>query len=130
MQRVEKMIVVLLWVALTARVCIAQTQQTEPAEPSENVISGTVAAIGYPVGGGGTRVTMVATPAASQASGEAKVDAKVGGTAVSLKVAGMPQPTVLGAEFLTYVLWTVTPDGTTTNLGEIPIDKTGQGNWM
>jgi outer membrane protein OmpA-like peptidoglycan-associated protein len=34
---------------------------------------------------------------------------------------------VLGAEFLTYVLWTVTPDGTTTNLGEIPIDKTGQG---
>ena len=39
----------------------------------------------------------------------------------------MPQPTVLGAEFLTYVLWTVTPDGTTTNLGEIPIDKTGQG---
>ena len=127
MQRVEKMIVVLLWVALTAGVCIAQTQQTEPAEPSENVISGTVAAIGYPVGGGGTRVTMVATPAASQASGEAKVDAKVGGTAISLKVAGMPQPTVLGAEFLTYVLWTVTPDGTTTNLGEIPIDKTGQG---
>jgi hypothetical protein len=127
MRRVEKMILLLLWVALTAAVCIAQTPQTEPTEPSENVISGTVAAIGYPVGGGGTRVTMVATPAASQASGEAKVDAKVSGTAVSLKVAGMPQPTVLGAEFLTYVLWTVTPDGTTTNLGEIPIDKTGQG---
>jgi outer membrane protein OmpA-like peptidoglycan-associated protein len=121
------MILVLLCMVLTAGVCIAQTQQTEPAEPSENVISGTVAAIGYPVGGGGTRVTMVATPAASQASGEAKVDAKVGGTQISLKVAGMPQPTVLGAEFLTYVLWTVTPDGTTTNLGEIPIDKTGQG---
>jgi len=127
MQHVEKMILVLLWVALTAGVCIAQTQQTEATEPSENVISGTVAAIGYPVGGGGTKVTMVATPAASQATGEAKVEAKVGGTAVSLKVAGMPQPTVLGAEFLTYVLWTVTPDGTTTNLGEIPIDKTGQG---
>ena len=91
------------------------------------MISGTVAAIGYPVGGGGTKVTMVGTSAASQASGEAKVDAKVGGTAVSLKVAGMPQPTALGAEFLTCVLWTVTPDGTTTNLGEIPIDKNGQG---
>ncbi len=127
MQRVEKMILVLLCMVLTAGVCTAQTQQSEPAEPSENVISGTVAAIGYPVGGGGTKVTMVATPAAPQTSGEAKVDAKVGGTQVSLKVAGMPQPTVLGAEFLTYVLWTVTPDGTTTNLGEIPIDKTGQG---
>jgi outer membrane protein OmpA-like peptidoglycan-associated protein len=127
MQRVQKMILVLLWVALTAGVCIAQSQQIEPTEPSENVISGTVAAVGYPVGGGGTKVTMVAQPAASQASGEAKVEAKRGGTDVSLKVAGLPQPTVLGPEFLTYVLWTVTPDGTTTNLGEIPIDKTGQG---
>ncbi len=39
----------------------------------------------------------------------------------------MPQPTTLGAEFLTYVLWTVTPDGTTTNLGEIRIDQNGEG---
>jgi outer membrane protein OmpA-like peptidoglycan-associated protein len=127
MQRVEKMMLVLLCMVLMAGVCSAQTQQAEPAEPSANVISGTVAAIGYPVGGGGTKVTMVATQAASQASGEARVEAKKSGTEVSLKVAGIPQPTVLGAEFLTYVLWTVTPDGTTTNLGEIPIDKTGQG---
>jgi hypothetical protein len=39
----------------------------------------------------------------------------------------MPQPTALGAEFLTFVLWTVTPDGTTTNLGEIPIEQNGEG---
>ena len=124
MQRVDRVILVLLWTALTAGFCTAQTQQPEPAA---NVISGTVAAIGYPVGGGGTKVNMVGTAAASQASGEAKVEAKAGGTAIALKVAGMPQPTALGAEFLTYVLWTVTPDGTTTNLGEIPIDKNGQG---
>ncbi len=124
MELIKRMILVLLWTAFTAGLCMAQTQQSEPAA---NVISGTVAAIGYPVGGGGTRVNMVGTPAASQASGEAKVDAKAGGTGIALKVAGMPQPTVLGAEFLTYVLWTVTPDGTTTNLGEIPIDKNGQG---
>jgi outer membrane protein OmpA-like peptidoglycan-associated protein len=124
MERIKRMSLVLLWAALTAGLCMAQTEQSEPAA---SVISGTVAAIGYPVGGGGTRVNMVGTPAASQASGEAKVDAKAGGTGIALKVAGMPQPTALGAEFLTYVLWTVTPDGTTTNLGEIPIDKSGQG---
>ncbi|MFZ3216718.1 MAG: OmpA family protein [Candidatus Acidiferrales bacterium] len=124
MDGTKKMILALLCTALTPGICMAQTQQPEPAA---DVISGTVAAIGYPVGGGGTKVTMVGTPAALQASGEAKVDAKVVGTAISLKVAGMPQPTVLGAEFLTYVLWTVTPDGATTNLGEIPIDKNGQG---
>jgi len=119
-----KMILPLVCVALTAEFCAAQTQQPEP---TANVISGTVAAIGYPVGGGGTKVNMVGTAAAQQASGEAKVDAKVGGTNIELKVTGIPQPTALGAEFLTYVLWTVTPDGTTTNLGEIPIDKNGEG---
>src|SRR5580700_8517081 len=124
MKNTRRVILVLLWTALTAGFCMAQTQQPEPAG---NMISGTVAAIGYPVGGGGTTVNMVGTAAASQASGEAKVDAKAGGTGIALKVAGMPQPTELGAEFLTYVLWTVTPDGTTRNLGEIPIDKNGQG---
>ncbi|MGB9309383.1 MAG: hypothetical protein WCC15_01645, partial [Candidatus Acidiferrales bacterium] len=124
MDGTKKMILAVLLAASTAGICMAQAQQPEPAA---NVISGTVAAIGYPVGGGGTKVTMVGTSAATQASGEAKVDAKIGGTAISLKVAGMPQPTELGSEFLTYVLWTVTPDGTTTNLGEIPIDKNGQG---
>jgi outer membrane protein OmpA-like peptidoglycan-associated protein len=70
---------------------------------------------------------MVGTQAAPQASGEAKVEAKTGGTTIELKVAGMPQPTSIGAEFLTYVLWTVTPDGTTTNLGQIPLNQNGEG---
>jgi outer membrane protein OmpA-like peptidoglycan-associated protein len=123
MKRNGKLIALLACVALTVGICKAQTQQSEPAT---NTISSTVAAISYPVGGGGTKVTMVGKNGVS-ASGEAKVEAKVGGTTVELKVTGMPQPTGLGAEFLTYVLWTVTPDGTTTNLGEIPIDKNGEG---
>jgi outer membrane protein OmpA-like peptidoglycan-associated protein len=110
--------------AMTAGTAAAQTQQPEPAA---NVISGTVAAIGYPVGGGSIKVDMVRTQAAPQASGEAKAEAKTGGTTIELKVAGMPQPTSIGAEFLTYVLWTVTPDGTTTNLGQIPLNQNGEG---
>ncbi len=124
MKSTWKSVLVFTCAVLMAGVSAAQTQQPEPAV---NTISGTVAAIGYPVGGGGTKVTMVGTGAAAQASGEARVEAKVGGTSIVLKVAGLPQPTALGAEFLTYVLWTVTPDGTTTNLGEIPFDQNGQG---
>ncbi|HSZ76338.1 MAG TPA: hypothetical protein VK775_03010, partial [Chthoniobacterales bacterium] len=124
MKRRRQMILPLACVLLTAAICAAQTQQPEP---TANVISGTVAAIGYPVGGGGTKVSMVGSAAAPQASGEAKVEAKAAGTGVELKVVGMPQPTALGAEFLTFVLWTVTPDGTTTNLGEIPIEQNGEG---
>lgn len=126
-KRKKPLIVLLAFAALAAQVCNAQSEQPEPAA---NVISGTVAAIGYPVGGGSTKVAMVGTPAAPSASGDAKVDAKVGGTSVELRVAAMPQPTTLGTEFLTYVLWTVTPDGTTSNLGEIPIDQNGQGRLM
>jgi outer membrane protein OmpA-like peptidoglycan-associated protein len=124
MRRNGKWIVFVVCFLIIAATGAAQTQQPEPAA---NVISGTVAAIGYPVGGGSIKVNMVGTSAASQASGEAKVEAKTGGTTIELKVTGMPQPTSIGAEFLTYVLWTVTPDGTTTNLGQIPMNQNGEG---
>jgi outer membrane protein OmpA-like peptidoglycan-associated protein len=39
----------------------------------------------------------------------------------------MQQPAKLGAEFLTYVLWAVTPDGRAGNTGEIVINKNGEG---
>ncbi len=116
-----QLVPLLLSLSLTTGTCIAQTQQ---AEPAANVISGTVAAIGYPIGGI-TRINMAGTTPTAQASGEAKVEAKTGGTDIQLKVSSLPPPTTLGAEFLTYVLWTVTPDGTTTNLGEILINQNG-----
>jgi outer membrane protein OmpA-like peptidoglycan-associated protein len=101
--------------------------QGKPQVPETDVVRKSIKAVGYEVGGGSTKVVFVAAPAAPNASGEAKVDAKKGGTDIEVKVKGMPQPTTLGAEFLTYVLWIVTPDGSTTNLGEIPIDKNGEG---
>jgi outer membrane protein OmpA-like peptidoglycan-associated protein len=101
--------------------------QTKKQIPDADVISRSIKAIGYDVGGGSTKVIFIGTTAAPNASGEAKVEAKTAGTNIDLKVKGMPQPTSLGAEFLTYVLWTITPDGSTNNLGEIPIDKNGEG---
>ncbi len=62
----------LVCVAMTAAICAAYIQQPEPAA---NVLSGTVAAIGYPVGGS-TKVYMVGSASAPQANGQAKVDAK------------------------------------------------------
>ena len=101
--------------------------QVKPQVPDSDVVKKSIKAVGYEVGVGSTKVIFVGTPAAPNASGEAKVEAKKGGTDIEVKIKGIPQPTTLGAEFLTYVLWTVTPDGSTTNLGEIPIDKNGEG---
>jgi len=110
--------------AVTASLASAQNKKEVPAA---DVVRKSIKAVGYEVGGGSTKVVFLGTSAASQASGNAKVEAKTGGTSIELKVTGMPQPTSLGAEFLTYVLWTVTPDGTTDNIAEIPIDKQGNG---
>jgi len=101
--------------------------QTKREVPPANVISKSIKAVGYEVGGGSTKMLFVGTSAAPNASGEAKVEAKTAGTNIELKIKAMPQPTALGAEFLTYVLWTITPDGSPTNLGEVPIEKNGEG---
>jgi outer membrane protein OmpA-like peptidoglycan-associated protein len=124
MNRLLKIILPIVCVCLAASFAEAQKKKEIPAA---DVISRSIKAVGYEVGGGATKVIFIGTSAAPQASGEAKVEAKKSGTDIDLKVNLLPQPTTLGAEFLTYVLWTITPDGTTTNLGEIPIDKNGNG---
>jgi outer membrane protein OmpA-like peptidoglycan-associated protein len=124
MNRIYKVFLPIVCACLTAGFVLAQKQKQIP---DSDVISRSIKAVGYEVGGGSTKVIFIGTTAAPQSSGEAKVDAKKGGTDIDLKVKSMPQPTSLGAEFLTYVLWTITPDGTTNNLGEIPIDKNGEG---
>jgi outer membrane protein OmpA-like peptidoglycan-associated protein len=103
------------------------SSQNKPQVPHTDVVKKSITAVGYEVEGGSTKVVFVGTPAAPNASGEAKVEAKKSGTEIEVKVKGMPQPSTLGAEFLTYILWMVTPNGSTTNLGEIPIDKGGEG---
>lgn len=105
----------------------AALPQQSKTVPDADVISRSIKAVGYTVGGGATKVIFNGTTAAPNASGEAKVEAKKSGTDIELKVKGMPQPTSLGPEFLTYVLWTISPDGSTTNQGEVIINRDGEG---
>ncbi|MGZ7073997.1 MAG: hypothetical protein ACXVKL_16270, partial [Candidatus Angelobacter sp.] len=104
---------------------MAQSPQAVP-EPSSVIIS-SVEAIGYQVGGGGTKVDLNGTALMSQATGEAKVEAKSGTTNVEVSTKALLQPTTLGTEFMTYVLWAVSTEGRTSNLGQIFINKTGEG---
>jgi outer membrane protein OmpA-like peptidoglycan-associated protein len=96
--------------------------------PDADVVSRQIKAVGYKVGGTPIKVDLIGTTAAPKANGYAVVEAKQAETLIDVKVKKLPQATTLGPEFLTYVLWTVTPDGNTTNLGEIPIDKDGEGS--
>jgi outer membrane protein OmpA-like peptidoglycan-associated protein len=115
---------------LCVAVCTASAQsdqQSPRTEPASDLISRSVKAIGYKVNGGSTKVDLTATDLLPQATGEAKVEAKTGATSIEVSIRNMQQPSKLGAEFLTYVLWAVTPDGRAGNTGEIVINKNGEG---
>jgi outer membrane protein OmpA-like peptidoglycan-associated protein len=126
MRRIKTALGIVLLGALTlAGTVMAQDQ--ESSVPASAVTSKKIKAIGYIVGGGATKVVFNGTSIASQASGEAKVQAKTGITEIEIDVTGLPQPSTIGTEFLTYVLWAISPDGRTSNLGEIVLDKNGNG---
>ena len=103
--------------------------QSEKSVPESNLISKSTKAIGYQVGGGSTKVNLKGTDLMPQAQGEAKVEAKKGITNIEVKLLGMgmAQPGGFGTEFLTYVVWVVSPDGRTSNIGEILFNQQGQG---
>jgi outer membrane protein OmpA-like peptidoglycan-associated protein len=116
------------WIALGA-MAIPVCAQTAPDVPPSSLVSRSTTAIGFTVGGGSTKVDLKGTDLAAGASGEAKVQAKAkaGLTNLEITVEGLTPPSKLGAEYLTYVLWAVTPDGRTGNAGELLINKNGEG---
>jgi outer membrane protein OmpA-like peptidoglycan-associated protein len=89
-------------------------------------LSRSTQAVGYQVGGGSTSIDFKGTSLMPQAIGKAKVEAKTGVTTVEVEFKGMDQASKLGTEILTYVLWAVSPDGRTVNIGEIQIDNDGE----
>ena len=120
----------LLLCVLCVAMCTASAQSEQQATqnvPASNLTTRTVKAIGYKVNGGSTKVDLIGTDLMAQAIGEAKVEAKTGATSIEVVLRNMQQPSKLGAEFLTYVLWAVTPDGHAVNTGEIVINKNGEG---
>ena len=127
----ERMIacaIALAWVStgLSAGDAHAQTNQELPQSAT---ITKSVTAIGYEVGGGSTKVDLKSTDLMPEANGWAKVEikAKAGRSSVEVQMKGLKPPSALGAEFLTYVLWVVTPEGRTGNTGEILLNKNGDG---
>jgi outer membrane protein OmpA-like peptidoglycan-associated protein len=113
------------FVALVFPTLVVAAQQQVAAGPG--LVKKPIKAIGYRVGGGATRSSLVGTQLLPQASGEAKVEAKPGVTNIEVTVEGLIRPEQLGSEFLTYVLWAASPEGRTINLGEIQPNKSGRG---
>ncbi len=100
--------------------------QTQAAtNPAQNV-SRTTKAVNYRRAGGSTRIDFQGTELMSNANGEAKVQNKGNRIEIDAKFTGLDEATKFGLEYLTYVMWAVSPQGRAVNLGEIVL-KNGSG---
>jgi outer membrane protein OmpA-like peptidoglycan-associated protein len=79
----------------------------------------TAKAISYQHRSGATKIDFAGTTLMPNAHGQAKVESKQGYIEIEVEFRNLSEATQFGAEYLTYVLWAITPEGRTSNLGEI-----------
>src|ERR1700722_14085767 len=107
---------------------VAQPQQQQPVEPAQagngvplyriQVVGRDIPAINYWHRSGSTKIGFAGTSLLPQGKGEANVTSK-GQTFIAAKFQGFVPANSFGVEYLTYVLWAITPQGRPVNLGEV-----------
>src|SRR5215467_4779445 len=83
------------------------------------VVHRQVDAVNYQYRSGPTRINFRGTVLMAGASGEATVESQRGRTEITAKFDHILPPGRFGREYLTYVLWAITPEGSPHNLGEV-----------
>jgi outer membrane protein OmpA-like peptidoglycan-associated protein len=100
-----------------------QTANVERLNPTPvfrvNVTSRNVQAINYKHRGGATKLDFAGTDLMPMANGQAKVESKKGYIEIEVEFGNLQKPTTFGNEYLTYILWAISPEGRAINLGEI-----------
>jgi len=128
----KKRLFVLCTALLTAASMWGQ-ETSAPVEPMDQtpvfrvkVISRTTKAVNYRHRGGSTTVDFKGTSLMPEAGGRAKVDGKEGRLAISAELNRLGPATKFGGQYLTYVLWAITPEGRSVNLGEVVPNSDGK----
>ena len=108
------------------------TQQQQPPTPANSgqpvpifhitVVSRTTKAVNYHHRTGTTHIDFRGTELLPAARGEAKVDSQVGSTKIETYLDHLSPAGQFGPEYMTYVLWGITPEGRATNLGEVVLE--------
>jgi len=83
------------------------------------VVSRSVKAVNYKHRGGATKLDFAGTDLMRGANGQAKVESKKGYIEIEVEFGNLQEPTTFGNEYLTYILWAISPDGRAVNLGEV-----------
>jgi outer membrane protein OmpA-like peptidoglycan-associated protein len=84
-----------------------------------SVVSRTTRTVKYAHRSGATKINFRGTDLMPAAAGEAKVESKRGAMEIEVEFSGLDRPTTFGNEYLTYVLWAISPEGRSVNVGEV-----------
>ena len=85
------------------------------------VVSRTTKAINYHHRTGTTHIDFRGTELMPAARGEARVESQMGSTKIDTALDHMTPASQFGPEYMTYVLWGITPEGRAVNLGEVAL---------
>jgi outer membrane protein OmpA-like peptidoglycan-associated protein len=112
--------------------CAWAQQDNSPVEPMDQtpvfhvkVLSRTTKAVNYRHRGGSTSVDFKGTDLSPAVTGKAKVNSKAGRLQINADFSHLDPPSKFGMQYLTYVLWAITPEGRAVNLGEV-VPKDGK----
>ncbi len=124
----KKLLLVLLLLSfnltLAAQTSVSATTQPQSATQPQAKVSRTSKAINFGRAGS-TKLDLHGTDSMPRGYGELKIQSKNGRIEVDAKVGALDQASRFGLEYLTYVLWAVSPQGRADNLGELILDEHG-----
>jgi outer membrane protein OmpA-like peptidoglycan-associated protein len=123
--------VALLVFALTSSSALAQVApnptQHSPNPPQDpalfrvTVVGRTTPAVNYRPRHDDTPIDFVGTSLLPKAEGHANISGEKGYIGIDAKFNDLDPATRFGPEYLTYVMWAITPEGRATNLGELQV---------
>jgi outer membrane protein OmpA-like peptidoglycan-associated protein len=112
-------------------VCALSAQVPTPPEANDSqpifrvtVVERTTNAVSYRHRSGWTKVDLRGTPLAPEATGHVDVNSRPGYIEAKATMDHLQPAQRYGPEYLTYVLWAITPEGRAKNLGEVVLEDT------
>jgi len=107
----------------------AQGQQQPETVPiyRVTVVGRTIKALNYGHREAPTKIGFQGTVLLPESKGEAIVEPRRGSVQIDAKFEKVPPPTRFGHQYLTYVVWAITPEGRSVNLGELVLDHANKG---
>ena len=101
-------------------------QAPNPSQPMPvfrvTVVSRTTKAVNYHHRTGTTHIDFRGTELMPPARGNASVQSQMGSTKVSTELNHLSPANQFGPEYMTYVLWAITPEGRAMNMGEVVLE--------